>query len=267
LKDIEEYSLSCTCPTVVDRLNQLQGAIDFVYEGDDTILNDRPSVFYLRDAMIAIMQKRGFSINDRLILVFYMLLSLRNEKSVTKEILDGFKEEEYLFSLTQLWSGVDIDTETAFQEMNELFLDIVVNYRDEKSYRTYLKDIAGAADTQNARDAASNWKEFNESYLQNEKLLENCIVSKIFANCISDNMDDLIVAFQIIVTEYVLVRYSAFLQWLPYNKKQLTYDDVRDFIVIYSRIIEYNAEGISEFWRDSFDEAVWELGYMLLLLD
>lgn len=28
----------------------------------------------------------------------------------------------------------------------------------------------------------------------------------------------------------------------------------------------YNTEGIKEFWEDSFDEAVWDFGYMLLLV-
>jgi hypothetical protein len=37
-------------------------------------------------------------------------------------------------------------------------------------------------------------------------------------------------------------------------------------MVLFSRIIGYNIAGMKEFWEDSFDEPVWEIGYLLLLL-
>jgi lysine-N-methylase len=41
---------------------------------------------------------------------------------------------------------------------------------------------------------------------------------------------------------------------------------VRDNIVCFSRIIGYNTDGMKEFWEESFDDAIWELGYLILLV-
>ena len=93
------------------------------------------------------------------------------------------------------------------------------------------------------------------------------MVSKIFANCISDDINELIKSFQVVITEYVMVKYSAYLKWLIDDKKGINYNDIQNYIVVYSRIIGHNADGIIEFWKDNFDEAVWEFGYMFLLIN
>ena len=46
----------------------------------------------------------------------------------------------------------------------------------------------------------------------------------------------------------------------------MDYKSLQNFIVIYSRIIGYNTDGIIEFWEDSFDKSIWEPSYTLLLL-
>jgi lysine-N-methylase len=144
-----------------------------------------------------------------------------------------------------------------------LFIDIVQNYKEVKNFRNYLKDISELAEDLDTKSIHTQWNDFKVVFGQYEKLMENCIVSQIFANCISEDIDELIMSFQLLITEYVMVEYSAFLN----IKKEMDYNVIRDYIVIYSRIIGYNADGIKEFWEESFDEAVWDFGYTLLLLN
>jgi len=104
-------------------------------------------------------------------------------------------------------------------------------------------------------------------FSQYDKLIENCIVLKVFSNCICDDIDEMIKSYQVVITEYVMVKYSTFLRWLINEKKEIHYNNVQDYIVVYSRIIEHNTDGIIEFWKDNFDEAIWEFGYMFLLIN
>jgi len=71
----------------------------------------------------------------------------------------------------------------------------------------------------------------------------------------------------VVITEHVMVKYSTFLRWIMNGEKEIHYNDVQDYIVVYSRIIEHNTDGIIEFWKDNFDEAIWEFGYMFLLIN
>lgn len=283
-KGLSEYSISCTCPAAVDLMNKANESMKFIYSGDPDILENLPAEYRIRDTMIKIMQNNSFSLTDRILLVFYMLLGLRKEHAVTDEALNIYQDSKYLSSLADVWNGIEPAMEGSFQETNELFLDIVSNYKNEKSYSRYLKNISTMAEDLNQKEWDSFWRNSREAFRQYDCLMENCIVTKIFSDCISDDIDDMIVKFQMIITEYVMVRYSTFLSDLWRQRKDSgslrtdtgrlsqtscfvpDYVTVRDYIVVYSRIIEYNTEGIKEFWEDSFDEAVWEFGYMLVLV-
>lgn len=261
---LKEYSLSCACPTVVDLIHDLDRSITFLYEGEkcQDIL---PTGYRIRETLLSILQKLSFSLEDRLLLCFHMLLSLLREKDKTDEIIHDYQKDQMLVSVACLWKGVKPDPEDVLLETNELFLDITDNYKEEMNYREFLQDITELAETLESETHLPLWEEFQTVFGRYEKLIENCLVSKVFAYCVSNDVDELLMSYQLVITEYVMIRYSAFLHWTA--EKELDYYKLRDDIVIFSRIIGYNTEGIREFWEDSFDEAVWELGYMLLLVD
>jgi lysine-N-methylase len=181
-------------------------------------------------------------------------------------MLSRYQDEKYLLSFVSIYGGIGIDNEDSCQEIKELFLDIVQNYSKKESFRYYLKDISDFAEDSETKNSRK-WNDFKLVFGQYDKLIENCIISKIFANCINDDMDEMIMSFQIVITEYVMIKYSAFLRWLINEEVKIDYEDIRNYIVIYSRIIDYNTDGIMGFWEDSFDGAVWELGYLLLLIN
>jgi lysine-N-methylase len=269
-------------------ISSIRGKISFLQEGTiDTGSKIQPG-YQIREAMIAILQNHGYPLKDRLLLTFHMLLSLKSELIITEEAIGRYRDETYLSSLACLWREVEIYSEDSLDETNELFLDIVQNYRKLDNYRDYLKDISEFGEALDINGALDRWENFKEAFGQHGQLLENCLVSKIFASCVSDDIDEMLLSFQQLVTEYVMVRYSVFLRYLTCHKDagksraesagnnaeykaekkpEPDYRDVRTYIVVYSRIIGYNQEGIRKFWKDSFEEAVWEFGYMLLLIN
>ena len=257
--NLNEYSLSCACPAVVDLINNIEGKMKLLYDGDDSIS--------VRKAMITILQNSKFPLKDRMLFLFHMLLSIKKELSNANDIFSKYQDENYLQTLADSWSGTRIKYKDSSQERNELFLDIVQNYREEKNYSYYLKDISELAEDLDTENSQTQWDNYKVVFGQYEKLIENCIVSKIFANCISNDIDEMIKSFQMVITEYIMVEYSAFLIWLVNEKKEIDYNNIRDYIVIYSRIIGYNVDGFREFWEDSFDDGVWEFVYILLLIN
>ncbi|MGB4659814.1 MAG: flagellin lysine-N-methylase, partial [Mobilitalea sp.] len=317
---LKEYSLSCACPTVIDMIHRLKGKIKFTLEGNADTGDTDLLGFQIREAMIAILQNNKFVLKDKILLVFNMLLRLRKEPVITKEIMEKYRDEDYLTSLVEFCTKTVIKSKDSYQEITELFIDIVLNYSHEKTFNPYLKDISNLAKSRNITEFATRWELFKTEFGQNDLLLENCIVSKVFGNCISDDMEEMIMSFQTIITEYVMTKYSSFLrvviQESNSNKGQsmgetigtanqsrdvnanaenqlsnltannvnrlnnvtgncssqgikenlINYKDIRDFIVIYSRIIGYNTEGMKEFWKECFDEPIWGLDYILLLM-
>jgi lysine-N-methylase len=264
-KGYKEYSLSCACPAVVDLIHEIKGKIEFKYCGEDRKESVTSNGSKIRKVMMDIIQNVKAPLMDRFLLVFHMLLFLREEKLDTEMVLNRYRDESYLLALIEIWRDAPAVDEDSLAETKELFLDIVMNYKKEKNYRKYLNEISVLAEKTEIADTCSLWEEFKQIFKEYDYLIENYITAKIFSGCVSDTIDELTISYQMIVTEYILVRYSVFLKWLQQSKKA-DYTELRDYIVIYSRIIDYNTEGILEFWEDSFDEAIWEFGYMLLLI-
>ena len=268
---MQELSLSCACPEVVDLFRELDRSVNIL---TDIKPVERPAEvpeMELRQTMIKLLQKKEYGLRSRILLCFSMLLEIKLNQESQKAIVEKYEQEQYRKEAEEQTSELWVNS---FLEVSELFLDIVQNYRRRRKYKEKLKDIAALAEelleeqetesiTHYAKEYATQFQTFFEQY---DMLMENCIVTKIYANCCSDNIDDTIMAFQIIITEYVMTKYSAFLKYISIEKSVELYPILRDYIVVYSRIIEYNSEGMKEFWEESFEEANWEMGYMLLLL-
>lgn len=279
---IREFSLTCSCHAVVDLIYGLKNKRqEIVFGGNAKYPQELSISFRIRKTMIDIMQDEGYSIKNKVLLIFSMLINMINKHDKKAEqILMRFDSTEYKATEVGSWSNVGsnpTDIENSIDEINSLFLDIVENYRKELQYRGYLREISEAAECvengtineiMNVEDfcISTAWKDFKKGFGKFDILIENVIVSKIFANCISDDIYELIMAFQIIMTEYLMIRYSMFLKWLSNGEIMPDYSVLKDYIVIFSRMIGYNSEGMEEFWRDSFDDAVLDIGYLCLLL-
>ena len=74
----------------------------------------------------------------------------------------------------------------------------------------------------------------------------------------------MILSFQLIILEYLLVRYAVFLNYCI-NDEKIKNEEVKDYIVIFSRIIENNAEAVLEFLSDGFEDPILEMGYLCFI--
>lgn len=277
---LQELSLSCACPEVVDLLRDIDQTVGFLDGNSKELQGVNGLDSELQVAMIVLFRNQGRSLHSRIFLAFHMLWSVKSAQEKQSEILEKYESEQYLIQIEELWKDNDCLQdqrfgEDSFIELSELFLDIAENYRKQPKYRGKLEGIAKLAESllegRSQRSLTDYAEEYRTSFLnfliQYEQLLANCMITKLFANCYSKNVDDMILAYQIIITEYLLIKYSAFLNYklLMDNTADL-YPILRDYIVVYSRIIEYNAEGMKQFWSESFDKAIWEMGYVFLLL-
>ena len=108
----------------------------------------------------------------------------------------------------------------------------------------------------------NDYKSLFEQYNQ---LIENCIVAKILSSCVSDDTLEMVISFQMIILEYLLVRYAIFLKYCMNKNKELDEEDIKDYIVAFSRIIGNNSEAVIDFIRDGFGQDVLEIGYLCFI--
>lgn len=73
------------------------------------------------------------------------------------------------------------------------------------------------------------------------------------------------ISFQMIILEYLLVRYVVFLKYCMNKNKEIDTQDIKDCIVAFSRIIGNDIEAVIEFFRDGFGETILEIGYLCFL--
>lgn len=141
---------------------------------------------------------------------------------------------------------------------------MVENYREVSNLKCILEDISNFAEEANMESLSEEWKEYKENFKEFHKLLEKCIVSKIYSNCISDDMEDMIISFQLIILEYLLTRYAVFLNYCI-NDLKIQNEEVKDYIVAFSRIIGNNTEAVLEFLSDGFEDPILEMGYLCFI--
>ena len=76
--------------------------------------------------------------------------------------------------------------------------------------------------------------------------------------------------FQWICMEYAVMRQGIFLKWLlnagETIPQPLTYEAVRDYIVVIARMTGYDEEDIYEYMENSFQDVIWEWSYLFLIL-
>ena len=266
-KDRKEYSLVSCCPEVVDFMNQ-QDAIRFTM---NLLEMDEDVLFQIRTMMIAIMQNQQFSISNCVMMLFYILLELNQKKIISKNDIDKYMQERVLKELSEAINKMQFKTLDTFEENNELFLDMVENYRKQDLYTGYLEPIAMLAENLSSEydeyKITTHLQQFEGQFKMFEKLLRNYIVMDIYTNSLmpESTLENIVVMFQWIAMEFTIIRHTLFLKWLLEEQRSLTYSDVRDYIVVISRMMGYDHEDIYEYLEKSFEAFVWDWGYLALL--
>lgn len=287
--DHKEYALAACCPAVVDLLNRTKklGILELENDESDSnmnnniqnrnIQNNDPEYFLLnamRSVLFSILQETGTDMELGLMAGFFFLLEMYYGGN-REEVLKRFQKKNYLEHQLQTIKEMDFSWEDSFTEQNELFLDLVVNYREEGLYQEFLKKTVPLAERISEGEVQVNEEQYREicrevfePYLT---LFYNYLIQEIFAGFLHPERDmrECILSYQWIVLTYTTIKHSIWLLAFSDLNERSEYTDkyamIREGMVILSRMTGYDDEDIEEYLDNSFDEPVWDWGYFALL--
>lgn len=260
-----EKTLSCACPEVVDLIHSEGEKLQLLSNEDNGACGEDFPLIEVREVLLSILEMADFSLKDRLLLGLILLSEYMKGDIITEETIELYSDEQYMATQLRLWKEGEPERIDACLEQNELFLDITENYRKEEFYRSYLEPLAAYAEALDVREMVRNFNTFESTFSDYDWLLTQALKIKVFSECTGDETEDLMHAFQRIILEYTMLRHSIFM--IALMRETFDYEDVRNYIVIYSRMIGNNPDGIREFFKGSFDEGIWDPWYFLLLLN
>jgi lysine-N-methylase len=260
-----EYALVACCPEVVEQMRQGEPLLD----PQQLSIEAEDFVTALRNWMIAQVQDVRYTTEMNLKMIFYVLRDLYDREAdavlALQECLPVLPE------LSDAIAGLESVPLDTLAEVNELFLDMSQNYRKEGLYKEYLEPMCQAAEVLlDSKPADLDIKRllFQEKMISYDPMLRQYLTCELFANSLlpESSLEDLIVMVQWIVMEYALVRHGIFLDWLENGCGELVWERIRDRVVVLARMTGYDLEDIYEYLTNSFDEVIWEWGYLALLI-
>ena len=257
----KEYSLVSCCPEVIDILYK-EKKVEFTEYPKDM---DEDELFLIRNCMMEVVGNEEYPLNTAFLMAYYILLEMYEKKEFHMDMnaLDELKEGI---------QKVCVFKKDTFDENNELWLDMVENYRKEGLYTEYIEEISQFAEELSKgyeeNDIMDALEEFEAELEKYERLFRNYLVSEFFTNLLipDSDLEGMVVMMQWIAMEYVMMRQALFLKWMQSAKKELAYETVRDYMVIVSRMTGYDEEDVVEYLENSFQSLIWQWSYMALII-
>lgn len=265
-KDAKELTLSCSCPEVVNIISNMKERIYIESDKSLSYIEDL-GCLKIREALVNILQIENISIENKLIICYDMLLNILDSEDLDYEalieLLDNYKSNKYIKEELNKYKDYEKKNNIKdLKEINSLFIDIIENYRNVPLFKEALKDIYKFAEEINIEKLFNNWREVKDLFKEYDPLMENCIVSKVLSSCISDDLEEIIISFEIIILEYLFIRHTVFLRYCINEKEDINIQDIKDYIVIFSRIIENNCDAVIEFLLDIFESEILDFEYI-----
>ena len=263
----EEETLMPCCPAVLDLWKEEEIHFPEVYVPWKTNM----LFFQIRQKIIESFQNNKKSVENSLLETFYVLLELSKDTLSKERILDYFSEDT-LLQLQAAIDEVELPVLDTVAECNELLLDLAVNYRKEGLYQKYLNPVADLAEHLFERyekeEILEKWMLFQRKLLPHQKLLHNFLANEVFSDLLvpGGNLKQMVIKMQWIAMEYTAIRQSLFLKWLNDGGQELSYETVRDYVVVITRMMGYDEEDIYEYLTNSFETLVWDWGYLALIV-
>lgn len=283
----EEQSLMPCCPAVIDLWKDCE-TLHFPEVSDQWFQteSDRNSaaldgssddvsdalLFQLRSKLIALMQRSDRTPSQALMESFYILLELYRNDDWNEETLNDYFSESTLTELHKAIFSASPAPEDTIIEDNEILQDLAVNYQKEGLYQSYLNpvlaDAEALAEDYSTETLTRQWETFLQSLKGFHPLLKNVLANELFSDLLipGGDLENMLVQMQWMALEYAAVRQSLFLLWLQNGCQELTYEQVRDYLVILMRMTGYDEDDIYEYLENSFEELVWEWGYFALVV-
>ena len=260
----EEETLMPCCPAVIDIWKD---AKEIVFPKVDREYKN--PLFVIREHMMELLEDSTHRLEDQLKQGFYILLELNKQDSLTMQLINEYFSGESVAQLREAIAQIPMDELDSMDECNELLQDLAVNYQKEGLYKKYLDPILLQAKQLSETYAADTMCEdlqlFEKQFRQWQPLLRKFLLNEFYSDLLvpDGDLESMIVSMQWIGMEYAVIRHSVFLKWL--ERKQFTYEELRDYMVVITRMTGYEQEDIVEYLQNSFEFLVWDWGYFALV--
>lgn len=255
-EDRTEAVLMPCCPEAIDLLNQAEG-----FELTEQVsASDR--LVSIRQELMKLLARDTVSSSIGILAGYYILQELFSKDTISIEEAFSYGDE-----IIHIIKEMSFEPGEHFVECNELFLDLTDNYRRQEIYGDYLNPLVELAERISGLSEPDEYSEaFLQKWLEHEKLIHKLLVQEIFADLINadSELEDALIRYQWIAMEYALLKHLSFLHYSL--KQELDYKSIRDCIVLASRMMGYEQEDIYEYMENSFEEMIWDWGYMALLI-
>lgn len=267
----EERTLMPCCPAVIDLWCEKPITFPVISETTDNL----SPAFLIRDNLIKLISDQGLSVEQALLDGLYILLELYKNQPITKAHIQEYFSGHTLNELNTAMEDIHIPDEDTFIECNELLQDLSVNYRKEGLYTAFLKPLLTEACKYSNiySQSDNNYMHFCSLLTDYDIVFRNYLANELFSDLISPEtastkkiVEHMIIKMQWIMIEYTVIRQSLFL-WYSHNANNpLTYETIREHIVIISRMTGYDDDDIREYLENSFAKLIWDWGYAALIM-
>ena len=276
----EERTLMPCCPAVIDLWCEKPVTFPVISETMDNL----SPAFLIRDNLIKLISDQGLSVEQSLLDGLYILLELYKTQPITKAHIQEYFSGHTLNELNTAMENIHIPDEDTFIECNGLLQDLSVNYSKEGLYTAFLQPVLTEAckysniysqsdNNSMSRTLQTSQKQFGSILTDCDIIFHNYLANELFSDLISPEaastkkiIEHMIIKMQWIMIEYTAIRQSLFL-WYSHNANSpLTYETIREHIVIISRMTGYDDDDIREYLENSFAKLIWDWGYAALIM-
>lgn len=231
---------------------------------------------------------------------FYILLELyrreENGKPLTAAMIEDCFMPSTLAELQRAIFDLPVSAIDTIAECNELLQDLAVNYLEEGLYAGYLEPLIAQAEQlsdmlqdtdmplSSAHDPSedpeelrnietdsilSGWNAFCLQFETFYPLLRSFLANEMYSDLLTPDdtsTEHMLIRLQWISIQYAAIRQALFLTYLLENKGILSYESVRQAIVILTRMTGYEEEDIYEYLENSFESLLWDFGYLAFIM-
>lgn len=280
----EEHEYECTiektlalgCPAVVDLLWKKE---HFSILGDiDTDVEEEMKLFFLRNVMMEFISDGKYSLADSIRMMFYMLLDMfskyeeeGNIDFLTENFVNSYMQRGFLNELNNQILKLRVDSSDNIYEQNELFLDVADNYRKKSIYADFLEPLAEIATKYEEDEFTDEFlhkrEEFEDVWGKLQNKLRLVFAEEIFSTLYMPEGDlySMVMKAQWIGIYYAVLKQMLFLKWCI-DEDSLVYENIRETICVLTRMTGYSEADIEEYLENSFEDIIWDWGYMNLIL-
>lgn len=207
--------------------------------------------------------------------IFFILCECNRTQELSAELIEEYFSSESLKQLSNAICDIVPSLSDTLSECNELLQDLAVNYQREGLYHEYLSTIGTLAEAFSAEDSpelSSGQHAFHNALKPYLPLMRCFLANEAFSDLLMQedmSLSHMLIRMQWIALQYVAIRQCLFLLW-DHNCQNggthdLSYETVRETIVILTRMTGYEESDIYEYLEECFASPIWEWEYFSLI--